>query len=303
MLRHRGGNKEELDENPSMVVTKQSSEKNLLSSQSENASAGTWNVWQKFDNENISYTTDDVIDEFKRYANKNSQFNYKESLIIKFKQNNKTRTAETYNVALNSFKKFRNDEDLMLDCLTSEIIEAYEAWHKSKGNTPNAISFYIRIIRESIIAQWRKKSPKTRIPSSVSIPALARPSNELFHWRQFARWNYHLPIGGLTLQRDMSLISWYLRRICFIDIAFLKKTDWKNGALSYRRRKTSQLFNIEWTTEMQMLLDKYPKNPTEYLMPIITNPDANPEATTQIYFASFETSVVDKANSLILKSL
>lgn len=54
---------------------------------------------------------------------------------------------------------------------------------------------------------------------------------------------------------------------------------------------------------MQMLLDKYPKNPTEYLMPIITNPDANPEATTQIYFASFETSVVDKANSLILKSL
>lgn len=113
---------------------------------------------------------------------------------------------------------------------------------------------------------------------------------------------------------------------------------------------------------MQMLLEKYPENPTEYLMPIITNPESNPrnayrnvgyninynlkqiaqmvgvtvpltlyvarhswasaarakgiplsvisegmghdsEATTQIYLASLETYVVDKANNLIMKAL
>lgn len=160
----------------------------------------------------------------------------------------------------------------------------------------------------------------------------------------------------------MFLMSFYLRGISFIDLAYLKKSDLKNGYISYRRRKTNQLLNIEWVPEMQMLLDKYDENPTEYLMPIITRSDVNQrntyrnvsyninqnlktiaamigvnipltmyvarhswasaakakgfplsviskgmghenEATTQIYLESLETSVVDKANSLILSSL
>ncbi|MCM1142285.1 MAG: tyrosine-type recombinase/integrase, partial [Muribaculum sp.] len=166
----------------------------------------------------------------------------------------------------------------------------------------------------------------------------------------------------LDFARDMFLMSFYLRGISFIDLAYLKKSDLKNGYLSYRRRKTNQMLTIEWTKDMQTLLDKYQENPTEYLMPIITRLDVNQrntyrnvgyninhnlktiapmigvnipltmyvarhswasaakakgiplsvisegmghdsEATTQIYLASLETSVVDKANSLILKSL
>lgn len=360
--------KEEWDENRSMVVTKQSSErKSLILSIRERI---RWDVERltkiakKLDNEGISYTADDVIDEFKRYASEYSLFNYMESLIIRFKQNNKTRTAETYTAALNSFKKFRKDEDLMLDCLTSEIMEAYEAWHKSKGNTPNTISFYTRILRavynravEEEITE--NKNPFKRVYTGVDKTVKRAISLEA------VRKMKHLDLSlteRLDFARDMFLMSFYLRGISFIDLAFLKKTDLKNGVLSYRRCKTSQLLNIEWTSEMQMLLDKYPENPTEYLMPIITNPDANPrstyrnvgyninhnlktiaqmiginipltmyvarhswasaakakgiplsviseglghdsETTTQIYLASLETSVVDKANSLILKSL
>lgn len=360
--------KEEWDENRSMVVTKQSSErKSLILSIRERI---RWDVERltkiakKLDNEGISYTADDVIEEFKRYANEYSVFNYMESLIVKFKQNNKTRTAETYTAALNSFKKFRKDEDLMLDCLTSEIMEAYEAWHESKGNIPNTVSFYTRILRavynravEEEITE--NKNPFKRVYTGVDKTVKrAIPLEAVRKMR-------HLDLSlteRLDFARDMFLISFYLRGISFIDLAYLKKTDLKNGILSYRRRKTSQLLNIEWTTEMQMLLDKYPENPTEYLMPIITNPEANPrstyrnvgyninhnlktiaqmigvnipltmyvarhswasaakakgiplsvisegmghdsETTNQIYLASLETSVVDKANSLILKSL
>ena len=148
----------------------------------------------------------------------------------------------------------------------------------------------------------------------------------------------------------------------FIDMAFLKKSDLKNGYVIYRRRKTGQQLIIEWTKEMQMIIDKYPENATEYLLPIIKNPAANErstyrntgyninhnlkkiaqmigiqipltlyvarhswasaarskgiplavisegmghdsETTTQIYLASLDTSVVDRANSLILNSL
>ncbi len=152
---------DEWDESRSMVTTKQTSErKSFILSIRERI---RWDVERltkidkRLDSEGLSYTTDDVIDEFRRYAKEYSLFNFMESLIIKFKQNGNIRTSETYTAALNSFKKFlasqaskddyRKDEDIMLDCLTSEIMEAYEAWHKQRGNSPNTISFYTRILR------------------------------------------------------------------------------------------------------------------------------------------------------------
>lgn len=148
----------------------------------------------------------------------------------------------------------------------------------------------------------------------------------------------------------------------FIDMAFLKKNDLRNGYVTYRRRKTGQKLVIEWTKEMQAIRDKYPENTSEYLLPIIKTPTANErsayrnvgyainqnlkkiaakigvtipltlyvarhswasaakakgiplsvisegighdsESTTQIYLASLDTSAIDKANALILKSL
>ena len=38
--------------------------------------------------------------------------------------------------------------------------------------------------------------------------------------------------------RDMFLFSFYTRGMSFIDMAYLKKSDLKNGIITYRRRKT-----------------------------------------------------------------
>ena len=358
----------EWDESRSMVTTTQKSErKAFILSIRERI---RWDVERlnkidkKLDANGLTYTADDVIDEFNRYANEYSLFNFMESIIVKLKQNGKVRTSETYKSALCSFKKFRKDEDIMLDCLTSEIMEAYEAWHKSRGVAPNTISFYTRILRavynravEDDIIENRNpfkhvytgvdKTVKRALPLPVikkikALDLLLNPS--------------------LDYARDMFLMSFYLRGMSFIDMAFLKKSDLKNGYVTYRRRKTGQQLIIEWTKEMQIILDKYPENASDYLLPIIKNPGTNErcayrnmgyninhnlkkiakmvgvqipltlyvarhswasaakakgiplsvisegmghdsEATTQIYLASLDTSVVDRANSLILKSL
>lgn len=368
----------EWDESRSMVTTTQKSErKSFILSIRERI---RWDVerlnkiTKKLDANGLSYTADDVIDEFNRYANEYSLFNYMESIIAKLKQNGKVRTSETYKSTLNSFKKFlasqaskddyRQDEDIMLDCLTSEVMECYEAWHKGRGVAPNTISFYTRILRavynravEDEIIENRNpfrhvytgvdKTVKRALPLSVikKIKALDLSLN-----------------ASLDFARNMFLMSFYLRGMSFIDMAFLKKSDLKNGYVTYRRRKTGQQLIIEWTKEMQMILDKYPENATDYLLPIIKNPGTNErctyrnmgyninhnlkkiakmvgvqipltlyvarhswasaakakgiplsvisegmghdsEATTRIYLASLDTSVVDRANSLILKSL
>lgn len=358
----------EWDESRSMVTTTQKSErKSFILSIRERI---RWDVERltkidrKLDANGLIYTADDVIDEFNRYAREYSLFNFMESIIAKLKQNGKVRTSETYKSTLNSFKKFRQDEDIMLDCLTSEIMEAYEAWHHKRGVAPNTISFYTRILRAVYNRAVEDDIIENRNPFRhvyTGVDKTVKRALPLVLIKKIKALDLSLN-PSLDYARDMFLMSFYLRGMSFIDMAFLKKSDLKNGYVTYRRRKTGQQLIIEWTKEMQMILDKYPENATDYLLPIIKNTGINErctyrnmgyninhnlkkiakmvgvqipltlyvarhswasaaktkgiplsvisegmghdsEATTQIYLASLDTSVVDKANSLILKSL
>ena len=368
----------EWDENRSMVTTTQKSErKSFILSIRERI---RWDIERltkidrKLDANGLIYTADDVIDEFNRYAHEYSLFNFMESLIARLKQNGKIRTSETYRSTLNSFKKFlasqaskddnRQDEDIMLDCITSEIMEAYEAWHKKRGVTPNTISFYTRVLRAVYHRAVEDDIIENRNPFRkvyTGVDKTVKRALPLAVIKKIKALDLSLT-PALDYARDMFLMSFYLRGMSFIDMAFLKKSDLKNGYVTYRRRKTGQQLIIEWTKEMQMILDKYPENKSDYLLPVLRNHGINErytyrntayninhnlkriaemvsvnipltlyvarhswasaakakgiplsvisegmghdsEATTQIYLASLDTSVVDKANSLILKSL
>ena len=358
----------EWDENRSMVTTTQKSErKSFILSIRERI---RWDIERltkidrKLDANGLIYTADDVIDEFNRYAHEYSLFNFMESLIARLKQNGKIRTSETYRSTLNSFKNFRQDEDIMLDCITSEIMEAYEAWHKKRGVTPNTISFYTRVLRAVYHRAVEDDIIENRNPFRkvyTGVDKTVKRALPLAVIKKIKALDLSLT-PALDYARDMFLMSFYLRGMSFIDMAFLKKTDLKNGYVTYRRRKTGQQLIIEWTKEMQIILDKYPENKSEYLLPVIRNPGINErctyrntgyninhslkriagmvgvtipltlyvarhswasaakskgiplsvisegmghdsEATTQIYLASLDTSVVDRANFLILKSL
>lgn len=70
-----------------------------------------------------------------------------------------------------------------------------------------------------------------------------------------------------------------LRGMSFIDMSFLRKSDLSNGYVTYRRKKTGQQLTIEWTKEMQMILDKYPENASDYLLPIIRKRGTNERYT------------------------
>lgn len=322
------------------------------------------NIDRKLNAKGLSYTADDVIDEFNRYTHEYSLFNFMECIIVKLKQNGKIRTSETYKSALNSFKKFRHNEDLMLDGLTSEIMETYEAWQHTRGIVPNTISFYTRILRAVYNRAVEDEIIENRNPFRhvyTGIDKTVKRALPLTVIKKIKALDLSL-IPTLDFARDMFLMSFYLRGMSFIDMAFLKKRDLKNDYVTYRRRKTGQLLVIGWTQEMQTILGKYPENQSEYLLPIIKNNGTNErctyrnvgyninhnlkkiagmigvtipltlyvarhswasaakakgiplsvisegmghdsESTTQIYLASLDTSVVDKANALILKSL
>jgi integrase len=59
----------------------------------------------------------------------------------------------------------------------------------------------------------------------------------------------------------------------FVDMAYLRKSDLKQGVLVYRRRKTGQQLIVKWESCMQDIVRKYDVGASPYLLPIITRPN------------------------------
>ena len=97
--------------------------------------------------EQSRYTADDVITGYHKLTKEASLFSFWHNVIAQLKQLGKVRTSETYTATLKSFMAFRDDQDVPLDGITSDMMLMYEAYLKARGVRMNTISFYMRNLR------------------------------------------------------------------------------------------------------------------------------------------------------------
>lgn len=82
----------------------------------------------------------------------------------------------------------------------------------------------------------------------------------------------------LSFARDIFLLSFYLRGISPIDLAFLRKADIIHGIIVYTRSKTGQQMRVRIVPDIQRILDKYADTHTQYLLPLIKREDGTERA-------------------------
>lgn len=321
-------------------------------------------IISRFSRSGRPFTSEGIAAEYRRYCREYTLFQYMGSIITRLQANGKIRTSETYSATLSSFRKFRKGKDIMLDSLTANIMEEYEAWHRQRGIRPNTISFYNRILRAVYNRAVENGIIDNRYPFRHVYTGIdktvkrALPITVIKKIRQLELTRE----PSAAYARDMFMLSFMLRGMSFIDMALLRSTDLREGRISYRRRKTGQLLEVKWTPEMQAIVDRHSPCMRGYLLPIIRgkHPDVRieyrnvaysinynlrkiaarlglsapftmyaarhswatvarakgiplsvisegmghgSEATTQIYLASLDTTAIDRANSLILRSL
>jgi len=277
----------------------------------------------------------------------------------------KERTGETYTSTLNSFMRFRQDRDILWEEFDADLLVSYEAYLKSTGVDMNTISFYNRILRAVYNRAVEKGLTIQRYPFKHVYTGIGKTIRRGLPLKVIRNIKYMelstFPL--LDYARDMFLFSFYTRGMSFIDMAYLKKNDLKNGILTYRRKKTGQRLWIGWEKDMQDILDKYPvAQSSPYLLPIIREAGAkertqynsalhlinrklksigelldisipltmyvarhswasvaksknipisvisegmghDSENTTLIYLNSLDTTIIDKANKLIINSI
>ena len=310
------------------------------------------------------YTAEEVVNRYLMPLGARGFVAFTRDVICQLKQIGKLRTAERYATVINSFRRFFGEDDVLLEEVDSNLMVKYETFLKARGVCPNSSSYYMRGLRAVYNRAVEKELTVQRYPFRhvyTGIDKTVKRAVPLKTVRQIRELDLTLsPVTDFA--RDMFMFSFYTRGMSFVDMAFLKKNDLRNGVLSYRRHKTGQQLFIKWEKPMQGIVDRYDTSGTPYLLPIIRNRDADEwrqyknachlvndklkklgeqlrlpipltsyvarhawasiaksknipvatiseamghdsEHTTRIYLASLDTSVVDRANNLILKSL
>ncbi|MFR9542946.1 MAG: site-specific integrase [Rikenellaceae bacterium] len=312
---------------------------------------------------NLSFSADDVVKSFEQELKGQTLFVFMQGVIVRLRELRKDRCVETYTTTLKSFMRFREGEDLLLTDITSDLMMNYEAYLKYSGVAMNTISFYTRILRAVYNRAVEQELVEQKHPFKkvyTGVDKTVKRALPLKFIKQIKECDLSLN-PKMAYARDMFLLSFYTRGMSFVDMAYLRKKDLQNGAITYRRRKTGQQLHIKWEKCMQEIVSRYDSE-TEYLMPIITKQVENErrfyqnelakiniqlqklsellsiqmpltmyvarhswasvaksknvplsvisegmghdsEATTQIYLASLDTAVVDKANRMILRLL
>ena len=229
------------------------------------------NIIARLDRAGKDYTAEEVVKCYLTPSDGKGFISFACEVIRQLGQIGKPRTAERYMTVINSFRRFRGENDIPLEEVDSDLMVRYENFLKATGACPNTTSYYMRGLRAIYNRAVEKELTVQRSPFRhvyTGIDKTVKRAVPLNIIRQIR--DLDLTLSPATdLARDVFMFSFYTRGMSFIDMAFLKKKDLQNGILSYRRQKTGQQLSIKWEKPMQEIIDKYDTGESLYLLPII----------------------------------
>ena len=210
-----------------------------------------------------------------------------EELCNQHKLNKKWSTAALYSSVIKKINGFTQDKDVYLNDISSSWLKSFEGYMRSNGNSWNTVSTYMRIlhtaINEAVMTSQATFRPLlfNKVYTGVVADrqnALEPKEMEKLIKLSLSKKSPLKPVLQQTLQ--YFVLSFMLRGMPLVDIAFLKKKEWKRGMIAYRRLKTGRSLVVELEEPaiklINILMDKETTSP--YLFPLLHYPDDSENA-------------------------
>lgn len=223
------------------------------------------------DRSGIIYSVDDIAGLYSSADTVAGFISYARRLIKETNVMGRGCTADHYASALNSFIRFHGDKELPFDAFDSQLISGYECYLKGLNLCPNTTSYYMRNLRAIYNHAVEENIASPRNPFRHVYTGVARTVKRavpLDKVKSLRRMDLrHDPVAELA--RDLFIFSFFTRGMAFVDMAYLRKSDVRNGFLVYRRHKTNRQLNIRWEQSMQEIVDRHNAEGSEFLFPLI----------------------------------
>lgn len=180
-------------------------------------------------------------------------------------------TARNYLRAMNSLSRYLGDEDLPIRALNESLVEGYGAFLRQRGVVRNSISFYMRILRSVYNKAVRQHLAEQSYPFRSVYTGIDRTSKRAVDESVIIRL-FRLDLdasGPLSRARDLFIFSYCTRGMAFVDMAYLRKSDIRGGAIHYTRHKTGQQLSVRIEPPVQRIIDRYWSRSSVYLLPVL----------------------------------
>ncbi len=160
---------------------------------------------------------------------------------------------------------------------TGHLIVEYEHWLSGRGVVRNSSSFYMRNLRSIFnkaveAGAVKREDPFAKVYTGVDRTRKRAAGEELVE--RLVRMDLR-ESAALALARDLFVFSYCTRGMAFVDIAFLRNADIRDGVISYVRRKTGQRLAVKIEPCMDRIIRRYSHETalTPYIFPLITSSD------------------------------
>lgn len=160
------------------------------------------------------------------------------------------------------------DPKVTIEGITVAWLNNFEAYLQPT-NKVNSISAHMHKIRATINwcidNEWTNSYPFRRYKIKVEETRMRNLSLEEFRLLMNVNTKH-----SQKLAVDMFLLSFFLIGINPQDMFTLKKTDYTNGRIQYRRKKTKKIYNIKVEPEAQALIEEYKASEnSEFLLNVL----------------------------------
>lgn len=210
-------------------------------------------------NRRKSYTVSEILELYNGCNSKSMLSRFMTRCVKEFKTKGKESTACKYKVTLVRFLDFRNGIDVSFNDITPCLLKQFEDYLTKRDVTMNTISFYMRIIRAVYNKAVREGLATEQNLFKDVYTGIAKTEKRAVDEKIIQRLKVISLPDKLAFARDMFMFSFYTRGMSFVDMSNLRKSDYMNGILSYRRSKTGQLLKIRIEPCISEIINRYAK--------------------------------------------
>ena len=194
--------------------------------------------------------------------------------VEKARKMGRYKTASNYLTAAHSWTLFMGKEEWQFSEMTSKTLDAYQRWLGERDICLNTISAYMRALRVMYHRAMEKDGNECHANPFAKVftgraktvkRSVTQAEIKQLHSLQLE------PDTTLAWARDIFLFSFYAMGMPFVDIAYLKKSQVKEGYIRYARHKTGQRIQVALLPAMIDIMKRYEREDSEYVLPILVN--------------------------------
>ena len=194
-------------------------------------------------------------------------------IILKLEKSRSKSTIDNYRTALRSFLCYAGSS-ITLRSVNANLLEGYQRWLQQNNVSLNTISCYMRSLRRLFRIAGLKECDDC---FTNVFTGNAQTEKRSLTTEQIGRLkDLRLTNGtSLCLTRDLFLFSFYAQGMPFVDLAFLRKSNIRNGYIIYSRHKNGQTIRIKIERQMQDIINMYARKESPYLFPLLKAAEPN----------------------------